>query len=136
LSGRVRPCQGRSRGFESRFPLHSFARRVTSPDPPFPFQGRRRQEVRQRSAKPPPPVQIRAAPPKSFEELNVCALVAQSRAPQMDPTGPKIAKRGVFLHSGKTRACSGLPSYRSRKEGGFQDLLQPRRMALRVLILT
>src|SRR3954469_16665330 len=27
------------------------------------FTGRRRQEVRQRSAKPPPPVQIRAAPP-------------------------------------------------------------------------
>src|SRR5438067_7997867 len=35
------------------------ARRWTSPLLP----GRRRQEVRQRSAKPPPPVQIRAAPP-------------------------------------------------------------------------
>jgi hypothetical protein len=50
LSGRASPCQGEGRGFKSRLPLHLSLRRHS-------------QVVRQRSAKPLPPVQIWVPPP-------------------------------------------------------------------------
>ncbi len=67
----MRPCQGRSRGFESRFPLQLFSERARASEGPRVILRRRRQEVRQRSAKPPPPVQIRAAPPISFANPHI-----------------------------------------------------------------
>ena len=95
----MRPCQGRSRGFESRFPLqfshstrcarsascHS-AHAVVGPsrsadEPPFSATirsvRRRRQVVRQRSAKPPPPVQIRAAPPNLTSSFFATSRISQ-----------------------------------------------------------
>src|SRR5262245_1122008 len=44
------------------------------------------------------PVQIRAAPPNSREELIVCAAVAQSRARQLDPIGPRIVVIRAYSH--------------------------------------
>ena len=59
---------------------------------------RRRQEVRQRSAKPPPPVQIRAAPPESLRKpASLCVHGAILRT-QVFPVGCKsgcIAKCSV-----------------------------------------
>ena len=49
LSGRASPCQGEGREFESRLPLQRIRRHS--------------QVVRQRSAKPLPPVRIRVSPP-------------------------------------------------------------------------
>ena len=41
------------------------------------FERRRRQVVRQRSAKPPSPVQIRAAPPISHWQISLCRLCSE-----------------------------------------------------------
>ena len=78
-------CEGRSRGFESRFPLHLQPSVVGFPGS-SPSR-RRSQVVRQRSAKPPSPVQIRAAPPTFLRKINLSRHRddarddAQARAP-------------------------------------------------------
>ncbi len=59
LRGRASPCQGEGRGFKSRLPLQSWVEHS------WVVVGlwRRRQVVRQGSAKPPPAVRIRSSPP-------------------------------------------------------------------------
>ena len=56
--GRAQPCQGWGRGFEPRCPLHC----ISGPFLTVLFR-RSGQVVRQRPAKPLPPVRIRASPP-------------------------------------------------------------------------
>ena len=68
-----------------------------------------------KSAKPSSPVQIRAAPPNSLEELIVCASVAQARArrwTQLAPKSSRVARSCICKH--QTR--SSLPACRSEKE--------------------
>jgi hypothetical protein len=43
------------------------------------------------SAKPPSPVQIRAAPPKSLGKSQLSLYPAENSRPVLDPNGPKIA---------------------------------------------
>ncbi len=64
LSGRALPCQGRCRGFESRLPLQ------------YKLLWQVSQVVRQRSAKPPPAVQIRYLPPKRVVNVWKVAVFA------------------------------------------------------------
>ena len=80
LSGRASPCQGECREFESRLPLHFFRRHS--------------QVVRQRPAKPSPPVQIWVAPPKDGLVVQlVRTLACHARG------------RGFEPHSGRHLSC-------------------------------
>ena len=62
--GRAQPCQGWGRGFEPRCPLHC----ISGPSQAVLFR-RSGQVVRQRPAKPLPPVRIRASPPGNIRAL-------------------------------------------------------------------
>ena len=62
--GRAQPCQGWGRGFEPRCPLHC----ISGPSQAVLFR-RSGQVVRQRPAKPLPPVRIRASPPDFSRRL-------------------------------------------------------------------
>src|SRR5262249_8002028 len=87
----------------------------------------RRQEVRQRSAKPPPPVQIRAAPPKSLKKLShlfldgaICPFssVPKNWLPTTHPARP-AASASLWCSDACEIHCL-------REGGGFENLLSVR----------
>src|ERR1700730_8291436 len=86
LSGRASPCQGESRGFDPRLPLHFFI-----------SIGRRRQVVRHGSAKAAQAVRIRSSPPirRDFSYrvfFHVCK-VSLMRSPHSYATEAIVLKR-------------------------------------------
>src|SRR6266581_8362497 len=88
LSGRASPCQGESRGFDPRLPLHP--RSSVTHYQASTCKRRRRQVVRHGSAKAAPAVRIRSSPPELpvnvidpitfFLCLSVCRLCSSGYA--------------------------------------------------------
>ena len=85
--GRASPCQGEGGGFEPRNPLQN--EKVSLADT-FSLLWRHSQVVRQRSAKPSPPVRIRVAPPKKRWVLNRVPIFFFWRCPHGSGRAPHI----------------------------------------------
>ena len=87
--GRAQPCQGWGRGFEPRCPLHCLleGRFLFRP---FAYR-RSGQVVRQRPAKPLPPVRIRASPPELFRASIWAPFLVCTRAVGGTLTCPELA---------------------------------------------
>src|SRR5699024_6839921 len=88
------PCQGGGRGFESRLPLN-------------PIMWRYSQVVRQRSAKPLSPVQIRLPPPYMPVWRNRQTRVTQNHV----PTGVPVRSRPLVLHSSRFAGNSIIKTF-------------------------
>ena len=83
------PCQGESRGSESRLPLHKI---VTDGHHPKVTIWHHSQEVRQGSAKSSPPVQVWVMPPKNSISQEVLFFI--------------ISGDGIRLHGVKSAVCA------------------------------
>jgi hypothetical protein len=120
--GRAQPCQGWGRGFEPRCPLHC----ISGPSQAVLFR-RSGQVVRQRPAKPLPPVRIRASPPGNIRALRRPFCFTYADMAQL--VEHNLAKVGVAGSSPVVRSIwafsSGGERFPDTEEVRSSNLLTP-----------